>query len=68
MADQHFFAANIREWQVNEDCAELIRRMQGYAAPFLLWVVPAPITATYEIELFQPVVEGAKYLGLFEAK
>jgi hypothetical protein len=67
-ADQHFFASTFYEWQVDDDIAEIIRRMQRNGQPFNLWLVPEPITAAYEIRGYTPMVEGARYLGHFDLK
>lgn len=62
----HFFAANIREWQVNESLTELVKAMKEYEAPFAMFYVPEPIASNYEINFFAPQVEGTIWLGNYD--
>ena len=39
---------------------------EGY--PFNLFLVPLPYDADYEINMYQPQVEGTQWLGYFEGE
>jgi hypothetical protein len=64
--ESYFYAANIREWQVNDSITELIKAMKEYESPFTVFYVPQPIADDYEIRFFAPQVEGTIWLGNYK--
>jgi hypothetical protein len=68
MKDQHFFAASVSQWATtNEerDLSALCALMEKAGQTYNLFLVPVPHTDTYEIEMFQPMVQGSQWLGTF---
>jgi len=68
---QHFFAASVATWaktSPDRDLAALIRLMQDDGFGFNLFLVPLPHDADYDINFYQPQVEGAQWLGFFEGE
>lgn len=65
---RHFFASSIGEWLCNEDIEQLIADMKRSGLPFIVWTVPVPISATYDIRGYRPVVDGAVILGRYDLK
>jgi hypothetical protein len=63
--DRHFFASSLASWRVDSDPAALVAAMKREGLPFNLWMVPAPISAAYEIAFFSPQVGGAVWLGFY---
>ena len=69
--DFHFFAASAFDWcaSTNErDLREVISIMQKYNHSYNLYLVPVPHDTPYEINMYQPQVEGTQWLGFFEVK
>ena len=67
----HFFAASVSQWATtNEtrDLRQLIKLMDKDGFGYNLFLVPVPQTTDYEINLFQPQVEGTQWLGFYEVK
>ena len=67
----HFFASSFCTYITTtekRDLRQLIKHMdkEGYA--YNLYLVPVPHTQEYEINLFQPQVEGTQWLGFFDKK
>ena len=70
-AKQHFFAASVHEWiqtTPHRDLPALIKMMERSGHGYNLFLVPLPHDAEYEINFFQPQVEGTQWLGYFEGK
>ena len=70
-AKQHFFAASVFTWAQTtptRDLPALIRLMEQEGAGYNLFLVPLPHDAEYEINFFQPQVEGTQWLGFFDKK
>ena len=66
--DLHFFAASATTWVTTTDKRELpalIRLMQKEGRVYNLFLVPVPHTTNYQIEAYQPQVEGTQWLGCF---
>ena len=69
--NQHFFAASVMMWaQTTPECdlRELMKLMDKEGYGYNLFLVPLPYDSQYEINLFQPQVEGTKWLGFFDKK
>ena len=69
--DFHFFAASGVTWASTSDERDLralLRLMdkEGYA--YNLFLVPVPHTENYDINYYQPQVEGTQHLGFFEKR
>ena len=68
MKDQHFFAASVSQWATTNDTRDLpallgLMNEDGYT--YNLFSVPVPHTTDYDINMFQPQVEGTEWLGTF---
>jgi hypothetical protein len=66
----HFYAASIAAYATTtdeRDLPALINLMNSDGFDYALWFVPGDHTAAYSIRMYQPQVEGAKYLGHFTA-
>ena len=68
MKDQHFFAASAAQWATTtetRDLPALLDLMNKGRHSYNLFSVPVPHTTEYEINMFQPQVEGTEWLGTF---
>ena len=68
---QHFFAASTFTWAQTtpeRDLPALIRLMESEGHGYNLFLVPVPYSEDYEINFFQPQVDGTQWLGYFEGK
>lgn len=76
MTDFHFYVANSYEWRTGTDLTELLKWAQKYGRSWGLkskpdyWAfyLPLPASANYEINWYQPQVDGAVYLGSYDSK
>ena len=69
--DKHFFAASVVDWATTtpeRDLPALIKRMERMGRGFNLFLVPVPYDTDYDINFYQPQVEGTQWLGYFEGK
>lgn len=67
----HFFASSVATWVLTtpeRTLGDLIKHMEKEGYPFNLFLVPLPYDADYEINFYQPQVEGTQYLGFFEGE
>jgi hypothetical protein len=67
----HFFAASVAQWATtNEerDLRQLLKLMDKDGYSYNLFLVPVPHDTDYDINWFQPQVEGTQWLGFFETK
>ena len=65
----HFFAASSFDWAQTtptRDLREVMHIMQKYGNSYNLYLVPVPHDTPYDINMFQPQVEGTQWLGFFE--
>jgi len=70
-ANQHFFAASVHDWgktTPERDLRALMKLMDKFGYGYNLFLVPLPHDAEYEINFFQPQVEGTQWLGFFDKK
>lgn len=68
MTAHHFFAASAATWAVtNEerDLQALLKLMDKERLAYNLYMVPCKHDTPYEIEWYQPQVEGTVHLGTF---
>lgn len=71
MDNKHFFAASAFGWattNAERTLQQLIKHMDKEGYTYNLFLVPLPHTETYEINFYQPQVEGTQWLGTFEKK
>jgi hypothetical protein len=70
--DFHFFAANVYEWVVTKpeerELPDLVQHMEKAGVTYSVWLVPGPWDAKYSIQWYEPKVDGAQCLGLFQPK
>lgn len=69
--NSHFFASSVCTWITTTDKRDLRQLMkhmdkEGYA--YNLFLVPVPHTHQYEIDMYQPQVEGTRWVGFFDKK
>jgi len=67
----HFFAASFCTWaHMNDtrDLPALIDLMNAEGYPYNLFMVPVHHAVPYEINFYQPQVEGTIHIGTFEPK
>lgn len=70
-ANQHFFAASVHDWAKttpDRDLRALMKLMDKFGYGYNLFLVPLPHDEPYEINFFQPQVEGTQWLGFFDKK
>jgi hypothetical protein len=68
---QHFYASSVAKWATTNDkrdLRQLLRLMDKDGYAYNLFLVPLEHTASYEIRMYQPQVEGTQWLGFFTAK
>jgi hypothetical protein len=68
---QHFYASSVSQWATTNDkrdLRQLLRLMDKDGYAYNLFLVPLDHTATYEIRMYQPQVEGTQWLGFFKPK
>lgn len=68
MTDHHFFAASVATYALtNEerDLQALLKLMDKEKLAYNLFLVPCPHDTAYEINWYQPQVEGTMHLGTF---
>jgi hypothetical protein len=66
--NKHFFAASVAQWATTtetRDLPALLDLMNKGRHSYNLFSVPVPHTTEYEINMFQPQVPGAEWLGTF---
>ena len=71
MKDHHFFAASSATWATTNDkrdLQQLLKLMDKERVAYNLYLVPCKHDVEYEINWFQPQVEGTMHLGTFTFK
>jgi hypothetical protein len=69
--DMHFLACSLAQWAVTtpeRDLRALTRLMDKDGFDYNLFLVPVSHDAEYQIKMYQPQVEGTKWLGFFKVK
>ena len=69
--NKHFYASSAFTWittSPTRTLQQLIKHMDKEGYTYNLFLVPLPHTADYEINFYQPQVEGTQWLGTFEKK
>lgn len=64
----HFFASSFAEWRALPDLRDLIKAMDKEKRIYGVWYLPVPHATDYEINFFQPKVEGAVFLGTYDPR
>lgn len=69
--DFHFFAASCVTWATTTDKRDLpalidLMNREGYT--YNLFLVPVHHAVPYDIEFYQPKVQGTQFLGAFQPK
>lgn len=61
----HFYAVSFACWKVNTNLESLIRSMKREGDPFTIYRLRLPITASYKIKDYVPVVapESISFIG-----
>lgn len=68
-SDKHFFAASAYDWCLStpdRDLRDVMYIMDKYGHPYNLYLVPVSHDTPYDINFYQPQVEGTQWLGFFE--
>lgn len=66
---QHFYASSVAQWATTtpeRDLRQLLKLMDKDGYSYNLYLVPVAHDTPYEINFFQPQVEGTQWLGFFE--
>lgn len=66
--DFHFYASSIAEWRTGTDLVKLIKTMQSDDFEFVIYYVPLPADAPYNIKSYIPAVDDIVYLGTYNKK
>ena len=67
----HFYGSNWMEWKTSTNLQEVIdhfRTKENAKHNFVVWYVPLPTSSTYQIEWYEPQVEGRIFLGSYNKK
>ena len=64
----HFYASTVASWVTDADVTKVINKIKRNKLPYNLFYVPLPPNAGYDIEYYQPVVEGLIFLGTYGVK
>ena len=67
----HFYSSNWMEWKTSTNLQEVIdhfRTKENAKHNFVVWYVPLPTSSTYQIEWYEPQVEGRIFLGSYNKK
>jgi hypothetical protein len=71
MNKHHFFAASALDWATttpDRDLQALLKLMDKQRNTYNLYLVPIPHDTPYEINFYQPQVEGTMHLDTFTFK
>jgi len=62
----HFLLTSLRRWHTSEDLHAAMKYMDMQKETYWVWYVPGPESARYEINFYQPQVEGSFVLAHVE--
>ena len=62
----HFLITNVLEWQSGTDLSEMLKRFEKAKQTYWVWLVPVAQSEPYEINFYQPQVEGSMLLQAVE--
>tara|TARA_R100001440_G_C2467674_1_gene111081 strand:+ start:342 stop:641 length:300 start_codon:yes stop_codon:yes gene_type:complete len=60
--DGHYFASSIYQWITDNDLYKVMRHMEKGKAPYNVFWVPLDEEEPYEIEYYQPQVDGIVHI------
>jgi len=69
--NSHFYASSVAQWATTNDTRDLralLKLMDKDGYGYNLFLVPVKHSEAYEINRYQPQVEGTQWLGYFEVK
>ena len=69
--NHHFFASSALTWITTtdkRDLRQLLKHMDKEGIGYNLYLVPTAHDQQYEINFYQPQVEGTQWLGYFDKK
>ena len=67
----HFYGSNLMEWKTSTNLQEVIdhfRTKENAKHNFAVWYVPLADNVEYEINWYEPQVDGRIYLGSYNKK
>lgn len=65
----HFFASSAFTWATTSPTRslhQLVKLMDKEKMGYNLWLIPHPHDTPYEIEFYQPKIDGAQWVGYME--
>lgn len=57
--EHHFLVTSIYQWHTGTDLPSMMKRFDKEKMTYWVWYVPTSKDANYEIEFYQPQVEGS---------
>lgn len=57
--EHHFLVTSFFEWQTGTDMHAMMKRFDKEKQTYWVWYIPAPADSAYEINFYQPQVEGS---------
>ena len=60
--EHHFLVTSVFEWQSGTDLHAIMKRFDKEKHTYWVWYVPVPTDTPYDIEFYQPQVEGSIFL------
>jgi hypothetical protein len=64
----HYLLTNVFEWECGTDLHALMKRFDKHGYTYWVWYVPGDKDSKYEINFYQPQVEGSFVLAEVEKK
>ena len=59
----HFFASSFMEWRTNKDIRKLIKTMDSFKQPYVLFYLSLSDDEEYKINNYVPQIKDKIYLG-----
>lgn len=73
MTEQHYFVCDAATWITDEKLDEAVKLLKAErkrsgikTASYNVFLVPLPEASNYDIDMYQPQVDGTEYIGNFE--
>lgn len=69
--NHHFYASSVAQWATTNDTRDLralLKLMDKDGYGYNLFLVPVKHSEAYEINRYQPQVEGTQWLGYFNGE
>lgn len=64
----HFYATSAVQWRVDADPQKLIEFMKRQKWSFEVFMVPGPVSQTYDIENYVPMVPGVQKVAFYKCE